>query len=89
MKTYKIIITGKVQGVFFRDNTKKQAISLGIKGYIKNSEKGEVEAVFQGPEEKLKEIMEWCKIGPTTAEVESVNIEEIKNSKEYNSFDII
>ena len=88
MKTYKIVISGEVQGINFRFFTKKKADELGIKGYIKNLENGNVEAIFQGDEDSIKKIINWCKKGPSSAKVDSIEINQIKLEKEYKEFKI-
>jgi len=81
MKTLKLIISGKVQGVFFRANAKKQADKLGIKGYVKNTDENKVEILAQGSEENIKNFIEFCKQGPPEAEVTDIQIKELKNQK--------
>jgi acylphosphatase len=71
-------ISGQVQGVFFRDSTRQKAEELNLAGWVKNLPDGRVEAVFEGPSAKVKEILRWCEEGPQHATVENVdtNIEE-------------
>jgi len=88
MKTYKIILSGRVQGVFFRLFTKKKANELGIKGYVKNLENDKIEAVFQGKEDSIKKIINWCKKGPSSARIDSIKIHQIKSEKEYKEFKV-
>lgn len=66
------IIYGKVQGVFFRDNTRRRANELNIGGWVKNNSNGTVELKAQGEEEKIKLLIEWLQVGPARAEVEKV-----------------
>jgi acylphosphatase len=68
-----MVITGRVQGVFFRYNTKKRADLLSLKGYAKNLEDGNVEVVAEGPEHKLQDLLDWCKQGPEQAQVDYVH----------------
>ena len=75
MKRAHVYIFGKVQGVFYRANTKKQAKKRGLKGWVKNLKDGRVEAVFEGPEEKIREMIEWCRIGSSAARVEEVKVD--------------
>jgi len=84
-----VIISGKVQGVFFRANTKKKAIEYGLTGWVKNTSDGCVEAVFEGEEDKLKDMIKWCKIGPKLSKVTSVKIKYNNFLKEYKDFKII
>jgi len=69
MKRYHILISGRVQGIFFRQFIAEKAYSLGIKGFVKNLSNGKVEAVFEGEEETLKEILKECKKGPPNADI--------------------
>ena len=65
-------VTGRVQGVFFRDSTRQNAGRLGLSGWVRNSPDGAVEAVFEGPSEKVREMVAWCGQGPQGASVENV-----------------
>jgi acylphosphatase len=92
MKTEKskchVLVSGKVQGVFFRQHTLEMAKKLKLKGWVRNTENGKVEAIFEGEKEKIKKILEWMKIGPPLAKVEnlSVNWENFKG--EFKDFKI-
>ncbi len=66
-------ITGRVQGVFFRDSTRQNAERLGLSGWVRNSPDGAVEAVFEGPSERVREMVRWCEGGPPDASVENVD----------------
>ncbi|QIN82284.1 acylphosphatase [Rubrobacter tropicus] len=65
-------VTGRVQGVFFRDTARRQAERLGLSGWVSNSPDGAVEAVFEGPSERVREMIRWCEQGPPDAAVENV-----------------
>ncbi len=65
-------VSGRVQGVFFRDSTREKAQQLGLSGYVKNTSDGDVEALFEGPTEGVEEIVRWCGQGPPHASVENV-----------------
>lgn len=67
-----VYITGRVQGVFFRDSTRQNAERLGLSGWVRNSPDGAVEAVFEGPSEGVREMVRWCGQGPPDACVEDV-----------------
>lgn len=69
-----ISITGKVQGVFFRAEAQEKAWELGLTGWIQNESDGTITACAQGPEDKLAQFVEWCKIGPRGADVDDVVI---------------
>ena len=62
-----------MQGVFFRDSTRQKAEDLGLVGWVKNASDGRVEALFQGPSRKVREMVEWCEHGSSRASVESVD----------------
>jgi len=79
-----VIISGRVQGVWFRASTKQKAEQLGLKGWIRNTLDGKVEAVFEGDEKKVNEMIEWCHRGPPLSKVENV---EVKKQNPTNGFD--
>ena len=69
----RVRVTGRVQGVFFRDSTRQNAERLGLSGWVRNAPDGAVEAVFEGPSEGVREMVRWCEEGPPQASVESVS----------------
>ncbi len=71
----RVRVSGRVQGVFFRDSARKEAERLGLTGWVKNLPDGRVEALFEGPSRNVREMIEWCKEGPPQALVESVETE--------------
>jgi len=81
-----VFISGRVQGVFFRFHTKEWASELNVKGWIRNLPDGRVEAVLEGEEEDVKEIIERMKVGPPLARVDNVEViwEEYKG--EFKDF---
>ena len=87
-KTFSIIVTGKVQGVFFRQSTKDKANRLGLTGQVKNLPDGSVEIIVTGSPEHVFELIEWCKQGPPKANVTSVHFEELPFA-EFNRFEIV
>jgi acylphosphatase len=84
-----LIIKGVVQGVSFRHHTKLKAQFLGLTGWVRNLETGEVEAVFEGPEDKVKDMVEWCKKGPMHAKVENIEIKVENHKGEFKRFERI
>ena len=74
MKRVHLIIKGHVQGIDFRYNTREKAESLGLNGWIRNTPNRAVEAVFEGPEEMINEIIEFCKKGTIGSRVTDVKI---------------
>jgi acylphosphatase len=83
-----LIIEGRVQGVFFRDSTRRKAIELGLKGWVKNRFDGAVEVVAEGPKENVEKLVEWCHHGPPAARVTSIHEIKEKCTEEFNSFRI-
>jgi acylphosphatase len=70
------VIRGDVQGVFFRDSTRREAESRGVAGWVTNRSDGAVEAVFEGEPDAVEAMLELCREGPSRAEVESVEVSE-------------
>ncbi|MEM4663290.1 MAG: acylphosphatase [Candidatus Diapherotrites archaeon] len=89
IKELRVRVYGLVQGVFFRAFTRECAVSLGLKGYVRNMPDGSVEIVAQGEEEKLKKLLEKVKIGPPAAEVEHVEEQWGLPMRKYENFEII
>ncbi len=89
MLTIKIIITGKVQGVFFRQSTREKALELGIAGSVENlPDPNIVEVVATGAEADLAELISWCQIGPPRADVKNVEISD-QPLQEFENFSIL
>lgn len=84
----RLIATGRVQGIFYRSNTKKHADHLGLTGFVKNLPDGTVEIVAEGSEEKLKELLKWCRHGPMLAHVDDIDVFWERSSGEYEAFSI-
>lgn len=74
-KRVKIVVFGRVQGVFFRFNTQKKAVSLDLSGWVKNQDDGTVEIIAEGEEEKLKSLVSWTRTGPPGTRVDKVETE--------------
>ena len=87
MKRIHILITGRVQGVFYRENCKKAANKLGLVGWARNNPDGTVEVVAEGEEPKLKELLEWCKRGSPSSSVEKVNFSFEEATGEFEGFE--
>jgi len=81
-------ISGQVQGVFFRDSTRQKAEELGLAGWVKNTPVGSVEAVFEGPSEKVREMLRWCEEGPRQASVENVDTDIEDAGGELSGFEV-
>ena len=70
-----MFVTGRVQGVFYRANTRDAARERDVDGWVRNLDDGRVEAVFEGPEGDVEELVEWCHTGSPAAAVEDVDVE--------------
>ncbi len=77
MRSVKALVSGKVQGVWYRDSTRRRAIDLGITGYAKNLANGQVEVVATGQPEAVSQLIQWLNQGPPNAVVSSVTVEDI------------
>lgn len=83
-----VFISGHVQGVWFRANTRDKAEQLGLTGWVKNTYNGNVEAVFEGDEEIINEIIAWCHKGPSLANVSNVKVDFKDYTGEFQGFSI-
>jgi acylphosphatase len=72
----RVIVHGRVQGVFFRDTTRRTAETRGVSGWVRNNRDGSVEALFEGPEEDVDAMVGFCREGPRGATVERVDVRE-------------
>jgi acylphosphatase len=70
----RVVVRGLVQGVSFRVLTRDRARSRGVAGWVRNRPDGAVEAVFEGAEEDVRALVEWCRRGPSGAVVESIDV---------------
>ena len=75
-KAVDVVITGRVQGVFFRARTQEQAARLGVAGWVSNEPDGSVAAHFEGSAAEVDELLAWCRTGPEYARVERVRVTE-------------
>lgn len=81
-------ITGYVQGVFYRATTRETALRLGLKGWVRNRSDGSVEAVAEGDEAAVDNLIEWCRKGPPGATVHEVEAHREKATGEFVGFHI-
>lgn len=84
----RLIIQGRVQGVWFRDSTRREAMSLGVNGWVKNCRDGSVEVLAEGPEERVNQLIKWCHHGPSYARVTDVHQTKEAGQGEFDTFDI-
>ena len=83
-----LIIKGLVQGVFYRASTQETAIALGLKGWVRNLPDGNVEALFEGPSEKVRDAVTWCRKGPPGANVSEIDEQWSDCTGEFKGFDV-
>lgn len=83
-----MFISGRVQGVFFRSETRHEAAKRGVNGWVRNLPDDRVEAVFEGEQEDVKKLLEFCKNGPPGAEVIGINVTWGTYSGEFRGFEI-
>jgi acylphosphatase len=70
----RVVVRGQVQGVFFRDTCRRLAAEAGVAGSVRNRSDGAVEAVFEGDDDAVQQLVRWCHAGPRSAQVESVDV---------------
>lgn len=82
-------VFGRVQGVYYRQETLRHAYDLGLTGWVRNEPDGSVEALFEGEEKAVKEMVAWCGRGPASARVERVEESWEIPTGEFGRFDIL
>lgn len=88
MKATHVIVKGRVQGVFFRDYTQRQAEQLNLTGWVRNLRDGSVETVICGSEDNISSMLEWLKAGSPHSRVDNLQKEEIDSDEKYTSFEV-
>jgi len=83
-----VIVSGRVQGVFFRSETQDEALRLGLTGWVRNLPDGRVEAVFEGEKDMVERLIEWCRHGPLGASVTKVEVAWESYRGEFRGFRI-
>ena len=83
-----VIVSGRVQGVFFRDSTQREARRLGVAGWVRNLEDETVEAVFEGESSAVEAMLDFCRRGPERARVEAVAVDADQPLEGLQGFDI-
>ena len=87
-KRIHIFVTGRVQGVFFRQSTKVMAIKNNAKGWVRNLDDGRVEIVAQGETQDIDNLAHWCKTGPANSRVDEFELSEENISDEFENFEV-
>ena len=83
-----VIISGRVQGVFFRVETRRAAERIGVSGWVRNLPDGNVEALFEGSRDRIEEVIQWCHQGAPASRVSHVDLEWGTYTGEFDGFDI-
>lgn len=83
-----VFISGRVQGVFFRSETRREASRRNVGGWVKNTSDGRVEAVFEGKKEDVEKLIEFCRSGPPGARVTNVDVQWKEYTGEFGDFRI-
>lgn len=83
-----VVISGRVQGVFFRMETLEEARKTGVSGWVKNKQDGTVEAVFEGEKALVDSVIQWCRQGPPVSRVDNVDIEWEPYTGKFTGFSI-
>ena len=84
----RIFISGRVQGVLFRDYTKNAAKEFGVFGFVRNLLDGQVEIVCEGEKESTEKFLEWCKQGSPLSKVENVEVSFEEHKGEFKDFEV-
>ncbi len=84
----RVSVSGRVQGVFFRDSAREKAEDLGLVGWVKNTPDGRVEALFEGPSQNVRQMVDWCEHGPSQASVESVDTDFEEARGDLEGFEV-
>jgi len=83
-----IFVSGRVQGVFFRMETRDEATKRNVTGWVRNTSDGRVEAIFEGEREDVEKMIEFCKSGPLGAHVTKIDVQWKEYTGEFKSFKI-
>lgn len=83
-----VLVSGMVQGVFFRASTRDMASGLGVKGWVRNTGAGKLEAVFEGEKEHVAKLVEFCAKGPPGAHVDDIDVRWEEYKGEFSGFEI-
>jgi|UniRef100_A0A7C3SHZ0 acylphosphatase len=85
----RVLISGRVQGVFYRAHTRDQARARGLKGWVRNLPDGRVAALFEGKRAAIEDMINWCRLGPPYAAVDEVQVEWQPYQGEFEDFRIV
>ena len=83
-----LLMSGRVQGVFYRASTQEEGVRLGLTGWVRNLPDGRVEAVVEGTDEQVRQLIDWCKVGPPAARVDDVDVQHEGYVGEFRRFEV-
>lgn len=87
MKRVRMLVSGRVQGVFYRESTRRAARHHGVSGWVRNLSDGRVEAVLEGSEDDVQRVVEWARSGPRWADVDHLEVSE-EDPEGLNGFEV-
>jgi acylphosphatase len=85
----RVVVAGRVQGVYFRDTCRRLALAEGVAGWVRNLPDGRVEAVFEGPRESVGRLVGWSRQGPPEAMVTAVEVSEQEPVRRESGFHVL
>ena len=88
LKQIHIFVTGRVQGVFFRQSTRVIAIKNNVNGFVRNLDDGRVEIIAQGEEQNINKLIDWCRTGPANSRVDEFELKEESITEEFENFEV-
>ena len=88
MKQIHVFVTGRVQGVFFRQSTRVMAIKNNVSGWVRNLDDGRVEIVAQGQEQDIDNLSNWCRTGPANSRVYEFELKEESIAEKFENFEV-
>ena len=83
-----VFVSGRVQGVFFRVETRHEAMKRNVAGWVRNASDGRVEAIFEGEKEDVENLVDFCRKGPSAARVTGIDVQWQEYAGEFKSFEI-
>ncbi|CAN5618217.1 acylphosphatase [soil metagenome] len=88
MRQVRLVVSGKVQGVFYRKFTRQMAMSLNVSGYVQNQKDGSVFVKACGAADQIQKLIDWCSKGPAAAIISKIDIEELPVTNEFFTFEV-
>jgi len=84
----RVQVYGRVQGVWYRGSTRERALALGLSGWVRNMMDGSVQLEAQGPPDAVDRLVEWCRTGPATARVDSIEVDRLEPAGAGGAFEV-